>query len=252
MQNNNLKSEGFSHYQLNLEYSEKDKSNLLNEFSKLEPDAYAPDKVSRFRRYGNAIIIPWLKEPKLYWLPTVKDDNGNNLSGYDQGSNNPEHKNMRYFSALSDEVKNNALLESIILDDFKSTFGLNDHYLPIYVGIHFVKVKCTDNKLPGFSSPDCFHQDGEPFTFAHLINRSENIDGGINYIGKVSARNKKIEDVSDDEIISQFTLENFLESFAVCDELVSHYISHITLKEDDGEAERSMILIDFSMTKQDI
>lgn len=115
-----------------------------------------------------------------------------------------------------------------------------------------MKIICSDNSKPGFSSPDCFHQDGEPFTFAHLVKRSPNVLGGDNYIANVASRNKKLEEINSSDIISKFKLQNFLEIFAVCDEKVSHYVSHLTLKEKTGESYRRMILIDFSFTKQSI
>ncbi|MCG3470916.1 2OG-Fe dioxygenase family protein [Xenorhabdus bovienii] len=184
-------------------------------------------------------------------LLTKKSDKGE-LSGYDQGNNNHEHNNIRYFNSISSELKNTKLLQDILIDYFNKTFSLKEHNLPIYAGVHIVKVICSDNNKPGFSSPDCFHQDGEPFTFAHLVKRSPNVLGGDNYIANVASRNKKLEEVNSSDIISKFKLQNFLESFAVCDEKVSHYVSHLTLEEKTGESYRCMILIDFYFTKQSI
>lgn len=115
-----------------------------------------------------------------------------------------------------------------------------------------MKVCCIDNSFPGFSSPDCFHQDGEPFTFAHLVYRNSNTVGGKNYIASTEMRNRNLGDVKENEIIYDFTLTDFLESFAVCDEKVSHYVDHINTIEKGKMAERAMILIDFSFTKQAI
>ncbi|MGJ0624356.1 2OG-Fe dioxygenase family protein [Xenorhabdus bovienii] len=185
------------------------------------------------------------------WLPTKKSDKGE-LSGYDQENNNPEYNNIRYFNSISSELKNTKLLQDTLIDDFNKTFFLKEHNLPIYAGVHIVKIICSDNSKPGFSSPDCFHQDGEPFTFAHLVKRSPNVLGGDNYIANVASRNKKLEEINSSDIISKFKLQNFLEIFAVCDEKVSHYVSHLTLKEKTGESYRRMILIDFSFTKQSI
>ena len=121
-----------------------------------------------------------------------------------------------------------------------------------------VTVSCANNDLPGFSSPDCFHQDGEPFTFAHLVQRNSNAGGRNNYIGKIKCRNKKLTEISKEDIIDSFVLKKFLESFAVYDNAVSHYavshyVDHLIKIDPTGEpAQRTMILIDFSLTKQNI
>ena len=100
------------------------------------------------------------------------------------------------------------------------------------------------------SSPDCFHQDGEPFTFAHLVQRNSNAGGGNNYIGKIKCRNKKLTEISKEDIIDSFVLKKFLESFSVYDNAVSHYVDHLIKIDPTGEpAQRTMILIDLSLTK---
>lgn len=228
---------------------------IFEEFQMLEKDQFAPSDTQRFRRYGNALILPWEKEIKPIWLPPVANDNGEYLSGYDQGTNNPEHSSIRYFNALSEEVKKTKYLNQLVIDDYKLTFGLNDHYLPIYIGVHFVKLTSNSSDILGISSPDCFHQDGEPFTFAHLIYRSSNIIGGDNYIAHPSERNKSLKEVNEKNIYSHFTLKNISDSFAVHDSSVCHYVSPIKKIEshqDNLIGERWMILIDYSLTKQNI
>lgn len=108
-----LLHEGFSHYQLDIDYSETDQLLLFQEFVNLEEDPYASRGSNRFRRYGNGIILPW-KPQEIHWIPTIRR-NGVNLSGYDQGKNNPEHSDMRYFNSLSERVKNSNILLPMIL-----------------------------------------------------------------------------------------------------------------------------------------
>lgn len=245
---------GFLQYKA-AEVDSDSKRVIFEEFQMLEKDQFAPSDTQRFRRYGNALILPWEKEIKPIWLPPVANDNGEYLSGYDQGTNNPEHSSIRYFNALSEEVKKTKYLNQLVIDDYKLTFGLNDHYLPIYIGVHFVKLTSNSSDILGISSPDCFHQDGEPFTFAHLINRSNNIIGGVNYIAHPSERNKSLKEVNVEKIYSHFTLKNISDSFAVHDSSVCHYVSPIKKIEshqDDLIGERWMILIDYSLTKQNI
>lgn len=245
-----FKKSGFMHYKAKAKCSSQEMDTLLTEVACLQKDPYAPQETIRKRSYGNAIILPW-EADKLYWLPTAKHD-GKEKSGYDQGSNNPDHDSIRYFNALSKAFKATEFINELVLEDYNHTFGLSEHYLPIYVGVHLVSVSCTNNAKPGFSSPDCFHQDGEPFTFAHLVNRSENAVGGKNYIAGTAIRNKTLPEVSDSDIIHEFQLDGFMDSFAVCDDLVSHYVDHLYMKDPSSPVERTMILIDFSRTKQSI
>jgi hypothetical protein len=248
-----LETRGFAHYQPAIEYGNRDREVLLDEFRSLEPDEFAPFGVSRFRRYGNGIIIPWAGQEQLFWIPPVI--NGNVCrAGYDQGANNPEHRNIRYFNALSDACKENRILQQLILDDFSHTFWEHSgQEFPIYFGVHFVKIQAHEAEDLGISSPNCFHQDGEPFTFAHLIHRSSSTAGGVNYIGRPSVRNLPLDEVGDGDIVASFTLNRFLESFAVFDPAVCHYVDPVRKAIDsEAAAERCIVLIDFSQTRQNI
>lgn len=229
------------------------KNIIFDEFKKLEKDEFSDENNQRFRRYGNAIIYPWDTSKNVTWLPTKITPDGNELSGYDQGSNNPEHDSIRYFNALSSDVKNTAYLNRLIMDDYDLTFGFESYHLPIYVGVHFVKLISNNINELGVSSPNCFHQDGEPFTFAHLIYRSENVEGGVNYIACSSQRNIELENVDYNKVHHEFTMKNFGDSFIVQDSRVSHYVSPIRKRDENfSSAERWMILIDYSFTKQKI
>lgn len=248
MQTQSLRDQGYLIYKPRLECAESDFQSLLSEFKSLEPDEHAHRSSNRYRRYGNGVLLPWKKDIKAEWLPEARDNQGRPLSGYDQGGNNPEHQAVRYFPSLSHQVKTNVFLNNLIADDFRRTFWSDrDKSLPIYVGVHFVKLSCEGKGDIGLSSPDCFHQDGEPFTFAHLFSRTKNTDGGVNYIGQVSARNQTLRMVSDEDVIASFQLTGFMDSFVVHDPKVSHYVSPIAkIDGDSGVAERCMILIDFS------
>lgn len=123
-------------------------------------------------------------------------------------------------------------------------------------GVHSISVlhlQAQDAVERGISSPDCFHQDGEPFTFAHLVKRSASTAGGHNYIGKTSVRNLPLGEVAPDDIIADFTLNSFLESFAVHDPRVCHYVDPIRkAANSEGVTVRCIVLIDFSQTGQKI
>ncbi|XCY73164.1 2OG-Fe dioxygenase family protein [Pseudomonas sp. CBR-F] len=87
-----------------------------------------------------------------------------------------------------------------------------------------------------------------------MIYRSSNMTGGINFIGHPEIRNMLFEDARASQIWAEFTLSEPLDSFAVHDPKVSHYISPIKKLDDasPGVCERCIVLVDFSPTIQRI
>ncbi|GKS85864.1 2OG-Fe dioxygenase family protein [Acidovorax sp. SUPP1855] len=251
---NQLKTHGYCQFIPEIECDPGELKILHQEFDGLEHDPYAPAQVQRFRRYGNGIILPWDDQADIHWIPTVQDDQGARLSGYDQGGNNPEHPDIRYFHALSEAAKATDFLCDLVKKDFSHTFWSEaDRRSPIYFGVHFVKLRSGSSSDLGISSPDCFHQDGEPFTFAHLMRRTKSTVGGTNYIGTVQARGLGLHEVPKEQVIAEFELSQFLESFVVHDPRVSHYVTPIRRKENEmGDGERCVIPIDFSRMRQSI
>ncbi|MGH8037955.1 MAG: 2OG-Fe dioxygenase family protein [Pseudomonas sp.] len=248
---------GYAHYtpKFQSSYSTQSMSQLLSEFDLLERDEFAPYGANRFRRYGSGVILPWKNDGEISWLPAVVDALGRKRAGYSQGDHNPDYAGVRDFPSLSEDVRSSPMLLELVREDFSLTFwASHEQRLPIYVGVHFIKLTSRGAHDPGVSSPDCFHQDGEPFTFAHLIHRSEGLAGGINYIGQPSLRNVPMEQANCSEIIATFTLDKPLESFAVHDPKVTHFVSPIIRPEGhrSDTCERCMVLIDFSPTVQKI
>lgn len=223
---------------------------IRNNFDSLTKDPYSETRSNRFRSYSNLIILPW--DRKIIWLP-LENKSGRYVSSYWQGGFNPEHVGAcRSFTPLSTEVKNTNLLNNLILHDFDLTFWKTGNTLPIYVGVHFVKLLVMEKNEIAFSSPDLLHRDGEAFTFAHLFER-KNVQGGVNYISTPELANNKIGDVPEDKILMKFELHEPFESYAVCDEMVSHYVSPIKI--DNPELScgvREIMLIDFSNMQQQI
>nr|WP_279158810.1 2OG-Fe dioxygenase family protein [Pseudomonas corrugata] len=252
-----LAEAGYVHYipKMRTACSAEDILGLRREFERLERDDYAPSGTNRFRRYGNGVLLPWEQEGRINWLPSVRDAAGRDCAGYDQAGHNPDHQEIRNFPALSDEVKENSALIELIREDYSMTFWSDQgQQLPVYFGVHFIKLTSTGPGEPGISSPNCFHQDGEPFTFAHLIHRSGDVEGGVNYIGRPCLRDVPLEQAARDEIISEFTLTEPLESFTVHDPKVTHFVSPVTRPDDgsDSACERCIVLVDFSPTVQRI
>ncbi|WP_017547515.1 2OG-Fe dioxygenase family protein [Salinicoccus carnicancri] len=246
----NLKENGYEKYDMmhSLHYDgiEEDYSEILNYFENLPEDDYAPG-LNRYRRYSRALVLP--SSGGIEWLPTVKR-NGTEYAAYFQGKFNPEHSgSYREFHSIDENIRNNRLLREIIMANYHETFWKEEEkIMPIHVGVHFVKLLVSQDAEKAVSSPDCLHQDGEPFTFAHLVKR-ENVKGGTNAIGIPAARGSRPEDVSREDIHEIFELENPLESYGVYDSKVSHYVSPV--EKGDGPEDtgvRSIILIDYQQT----
>lgn len=222
---------------------------LQENFKTLPNDPYANSSSNRSRAYSNLIIFPWDRE--VYWMP-VEQKEDRYVSSYWQGKFNPEHKDaMRHFSPLNVKVKESMLLKNLILHDFDLTF-LDDRFknLPIYVGVHFVKLQVSDKNEEGISSPNLFHRDGEAFTFAHLFNR-KNVKGGVNYIASTQCANTPLEAIDRSLLKSEFEMIEPFDGYGVCDKLVSHYVSPIKIQDETiSHGVREIILIDFSAMKQ--
>ncbi|MHD0396309.1 2OG-Fe dioxygenase family protein [Staphylococcus simulans] len=244
-----IKENGYAKYNLmqDLQYEgiHHDFEELLNSFDNLPPDAYAIG-LNRYRRYSRAIVLPGTND--IMWLPTI-NKNQQAYSAYFQGKFNPEHPDAyRAFPALEDEIKHNKLLNKIILHDYNETFwNEEDKILPIHVGVHFVKLQVEKENDKAVSSPDCLHQDGEPFKFAHLIERT-NVIGGTNVIADPSAAGHKPEALNPSKIIETFEITQPLESYGVEDSVVSHYVSAIEKGKQNKPGIRSVILIDCQQT----
>lgn len=245
-----LKNNGYEKYDLmnSLHYDgiKEDYEEILNYFEDLPEDDYAPG-LNRYRRYSRALVLP--TSGTMEWLPTVKRD-GREYAAYFQGKFNPEHSaSYREFSSIEENIQNNKLLREIIMADYHETFWEEEEMImPIHVGVHFVKLLVKNEDEKAVSSPDCLHQDGEPFTFAHLIKR-ENVKGGTNAIGIPAIKGSRPEDVAEENIREIFELKKPLESYGVYDSKVSHYVSPVEM--GDGTEEtgiRSIILIDYQQT----
>lgn len=245
-----LKDKGFERYNLRdilpINGMDEDLNELKKEFTQLPEDSYAKG-LNRYRQYGRAVIIPGSNTVK--WLPTVQTPE-REMYKYFQGSFNPEFINSaRDFHAIPKAIRNNELLNNIILFDYNQTFWRKeDLLLPVHVGVHFVKLQVHNEGDLAVSSPNNLHQDGEPFTFAHLLHR-DNVEGGENLIGTPEIAGMKPEEVTEkSNLIAQMTLKEPLESYGVFDPLVSHYVAPVKRGQKETSGERSIILIDFQPT----
>lgn len=243
-----LEHQGYTRFYLAEQMPELDWATRLaelgREFADLPQDPYAHG-LHRYRRYSRAATFPWTEH--LEWIPERRDERGVPIAEYFQGDYNPDFASTyRRFPALSPTAKSNPLLERMIRFDFGQTFwSPRDRSLPIHVGVHLVKLMCQRQKEEAVSSPDHLHQDGEPFTFAHLITR-HNVLGGLNTIASPDCAGVSPEHIAPEFILAQFELTRPLESYGVCDRMVSHHVSRVRCGSSTEPAERGVVLIDFT------
>jgi hypothetical protein len=101
------------------------------------------------------------------------------------------------------------------------------------VGVHAIRCVARPG-LPGISSPNRLHKDGEPFTFVHLIGR-HGITGGKNLV----TDNAK-------QLLVSLTLTERLDTVAVSDKDGYHQVKPIEVAPGHSEGYRDVLLIDFT------
>jgi hypothetical protein len=210
----------------------------------LPADPHAPT-ANRYRRYSNAILLPWCR--KLEWMPNRQAPTGPYTEYYQEAEFNPEFPAMvRRMPPLEDWLKHDALLHDIIWHDFDLTFWTEVQLIrPFVVGVHFVKLLAAEPGSRAVSSPNHLHQDGEPFTFVHLVAR-ENAVGATTVVADPSCSGSMPEDVDGAKVHAVFELQEPLESYGVHDMAVSHYVSALEHGPEDQPGVRAALLIDFT------
>ncbi|MFJ8311289.1 MULTISPECIES: 2OG-Fe dioxygenase family protein [unclassified Streptomyces] len=213
---------------------------LSRAFCNLPHDQYAPEE-NRLRRYAAAVYLPW--DDTLSWIPGKPDTDHGSLAEYPQ-ARHPDYEDARYWPAIPDEARDNALLRHLMRFDVHQTLYREDHQRsPLYLAVHLMKLIAHKAGDAAVASPNCFHQDGDgTFTFAHLISRS-NVAGGENFIARPECAGRQPDEVVPNHVHSTFTLDEPLESYAVYDPRVTHYVAPVRRGQGPGPGERCMILI---------
>jgi len=214
------------------------------EYDTLPIDPYGLND-NRFRCHSRAVFFPWSNQ--IEWLPCRVDNKGVPLTEYYQGTFHPNFLNKpRIFQSASNKFKNSALLKHLIHYDFSKTFWNEFHVRqPLQLGISLLKLFVKPGQEIALSTPDTLHQDGETFTFAHLIHR-ENCDGGENIIAALTATGQHPHNIDKHLIETTFTLKSPLDSYAIHDTAVCHYVSGVKAKNPNKQAQRCILLIDFT------
>jgi hypothetical protein len=210
-------------------------------------DELPADRHSKFsgknRRYGRFLLRSdgSFLEP----IPPLFNPETNEFeSTYQQQSPfNPEYRGMpRDFSALIDTQSESLFLHDLIVRCF-TALDWKWHGL-VSSGVHIVQYS---PKIGGCvtSSPSHIHRDGEPFTWAFLLDRV-NVLGGENIICDISCSGKYPEQILSESIHARFTQKTSLEGWVVDDARVCHYVSPVLLDNGANSGHRTVLLVDFT------
>ncbi|MHB8270662.1 2OG-Fe dioxygenase family protein [Bradyrhizobium sp.] len=199
---------------------------------------------NRYRRYG--VFDLNSQNNKLTIQPPVWNAaRGDWVTRYRQDAQyNSEYEGkVRSFSSLTEGQRTNQFITWLIL---KCVRCLPWSKIPksIVVGVHIIQL-CARYGTPAASTPDFLHRDGEPWTWAFLLERVA-VEGGQNTIAVPSAINMHPRDVSDDRIVDQFTLRKRFEGWVVNDQRVSHYVSPVSVAGGRSIGWRTVLLIEYS------
>ena len=199
-------------------------SSFCGAFETLPADPYC-ERRNRYRRHSRFVLLPWLGllEPRP-------------ISQYLQDRDlNPTDGGMaRNFERLSDAMEANEFLREMILFDFdNTTFPEAARSTPMDVGVHAIRHVARPG-LPGVSSPDQLHKDGEPYTFVHLIGR-HGVTGGESLV----ADNEK-------RALVTTSLMDCMDTVAVSDNDVYHAVTPVEVVPGETEGYRDVLLIDFT------
>jgi hypothetical protein len=202
------------------------------------------DGGSRRRVYSRYVVAPYATADTLDLRPYSSSFMS---SDYQQPSDiNPEQYGaLRSYAPLPTAVWSNALLREMIFFDLDllplSDFWLNAQRNPVSVGIHLIRMIAFPGK-PSVPSPSVPHQDGEPFTFIHLIKR-RNVVGGDSEV----YRNVPVDGVNTrGDLLRVLTLQNSLDTLAVWDRDVFHHVTPVEVAAGCSEGARDVLIIDFT------
>ena len=217
---------------------------LTSELAALEPDGVLEDGAGRFRRHCKALLFQDS-------MNIVSLANNSSTAGYFQGKFNPEIDRVRRFGRISSKFAESQQIQDLILEDYRLTsWHEYPTEFPLCVGVSIIRFFVGPHTKKSHSvgaTPNYFHQDGEVFTFAHLL-ETQNAAGGQNYIATTDCVGYPPDRVAN-KILSQFTMSEFMDSYAIYDPKISHHVDGITKKHSKSSASRTVLLIDFTPMK---
>jgi hypothetical protein len=212
-------------------------------YARLPPDPNAPE-ANRYRCYARGVVLPWTR--RITWGPGTPDLVHGQIAEFTQGQLNPEYLDQtRIFpyaprGLLADPTLHHLVFFDLVHTDWPAA-AMN---VPIHVGVHFVNLLVNQPDQVATSSPDCLHQDGgmDSVYFVHLLDRN-NVTGGATVIAEPACAGLTIHDVAEHQIRARFTLDEPLDSYAIIDSQVSHYITPVRTADAQQPGHRAAILI---------
>lgn len=212
-------------------------------FRSLPPDRYEPES-NRYRRHARAVYLPWTGT--LSWLPDIEDAEHGPVVDYDMQGYNAEFAGVRRrFPAIPPAVRENPIVQRVVRFDLEQTMWMEGFgATPLNVGVGCVLLSVAHTDAEAVSTPNILHQDGGAvsFTFIHLVVR-RNVVGAVNVIAPTRCVGLLPSEISPRLIESEFTLEQPLDTFAVHNSRVSHYVSPVRRGPGTGPAERGIVIV---------
>jgi hypothetical protein len=202
------------------------------------------DGPTRLRYYGRYLLTPNSARETL----DLQVGSGSFLSSdYRQGADlNPEQRGaLRRYMPLPEDLWNSELLRELILFDrdlvLLDDLWANARRSPIAVGVHLIRMIARPGK-PAAPSPSVPHQDGEPFTCIHLIDR-QGVQGGLSQI----FRNVPHNGVNRaGELMTEVVLANIFDTLVVWDKEVFHHVTALDVSDGSQVGTRDVLIVDFT------
>jgi hypothetical protein len=202
---------------------------LQRDLDDLPADPYARGDLRR-RRHSRLVHLPW--------SDSFVEQPGSQY--YQSREHNPvDGGAVRDFAPrLARTLRSPLLLDLIRLDLALVPFPAAALAGPIDVGLHLIAYRPRPG-LPAISTPGCFHRDGEPYTFVHLIARRD-VEGGENRVA-----------TADERVLAEFTLVDDLDTFVVRDAAVVHDVREVRVLPGRDAGLRAVLLVDFTPHARD-
>jgi hypothetical protein len=193
--------------------------------------------------YGRRTAV----ENRLTVMPSFLDDDGAPFTAYLQPPGaNPEHSEERRFQPIPDRLLKDPalvmLIEILLRMIHRRLFPDNGRGW-IKVGLHLIKLS-AEGELPGISSPNRTHIDGEFVTFVILLER-KNVIGGESLVARREHKGQHPDEVPDRDRLYETTMTEPFEILAVDDRRVAHHVAPVFAKRNTT-GHRSVLLVDFT------
>ncbi|WP_238947839.1 2OG-Fe dioxygenase family protein [Caldimonas brevitalea] len=196
----------------------------------------------RHRSYAEGILTP--RRKTIAWKAGARTPDGRVEIAYVQHSEfQPEHGGVvRNFARTREDILALPLVHRLIWYDLSLT-PMFDAEGDLLCGFHMIRMQATPGAVARIT-PDCLHQDGQPFTAVHLVERSH-AEGGVNFIAPPRYTGRQFDEVPS-HLLSAFVLGSPLQSYIIDDAAICHQVTAVSCSPGASHGTRTVILIDFS------